>query len=343
MFAGYGAEVLAPEGPHPLASVPPFDSAGNSVQARYFLGGRKAVRSGNLHDAIADAAIIITDSDNPSIHPDTLTEHNPGALVISLTPYGLRGPHSEWVGDDLTITARSGWASVNGLQGQPPLKGSGYQASFQAGTFAFGVAIAAFIDALSTADPTGQVIDIAEFDVLASTFSPAPLRYQYSGFIWPRRSVVDVNEGPVPVKDGYFALTISRPAFWIKAMRVLGLPDLAEDPELAQPGLRGKFKDRFVDRVGNAMLEWTRMDLFYALGEQRVIAGPVLTMDELATNPQFTAREFLAPVDDPGKQYDDVAFPGSFARMSKSRWQRADGAAQRPLCSGFSTPGTIKV
>ena len=125
----------------------------------------------------------------------------------------------------------SGWAFVNGLQGREPLKSSGLQASYQTGTFAVGVVVSALIEQWANDSP-GQLIDIAERDVLVSTAAPAPLRWQYSGFVWSRRAAVDMNEGPVPVKDGWFALTISRPAFWQKAMHLLGLPDLAEDAEL---------------------------------------------------------------------------------------------------------------
>jgi crotonobetainyl-CoA:carnitine CoA-transferase CaiB-like acyl-CoA transferase len=339
-FAGYGAEVLTPVVDHPLTREPPFDEAGNSVHARYFLGGRKHISTPDLQAALKKAHVAVVD-DSTLQHLDyqisRLHRLNPQMLIVCLSAYGRAGSLKDKPGDDLSVAARSGWASVNGLQGKPPLKGSGFQTSMQAGTFSFGVTLAALIDQLVTSE--GQVIDIAEFDVLASTFSPAPLRYQYSGFIWPRREVVDVNEGPVPVQDGYFALTISRPAFWIKAMRLLGLPDLADDPELQQPGLRGKFKDRFVDRVGEAMRGWKRMDLFNALGEQRVIAGPVLRMNELAENPQLEAREFLQPVG--GERYDETRFPGGYACMSVSAWQRADGAAARVSVADFNTSRQI--
>jgi len=333
LFAGYGAQVITiePAGGHPVRSHPPFDTNGVSIPARYLLGGRSAAAPAEIESLARTAHVIIVSAD-AAAH----AARNPRAIVCAITPHGLDGTRAELPGNDLTASAWSGWASVNGIAGRTPLKGSGYQSSYQAGTFVFGTAICALIEQLSSGGP-GQIIDVAEADVLVSTFAPAPLRYQYSGFVWPRKPALDVNEGPVPVRDGYFALTISRPGFWVKAMRILGLHDLADDPELQQPGLRPKFKDRFADRLATAMAAWTRMDLFDALGAERVIAGPVLRMDEFADNPQFEARRFLKYAE------TGVRFPGSFAQLEKSVWQVADGATQREWVSRFSTGDTIAV
>jgi len=316
LLAGFGAEVVGIEAAsgHTLRSQAPFDKQGQSIPARYFLAGRRLAAAAEAGSFIDAANIIIASAVTGDDAAPQLSARNPNALVCAITPYGMEGELADTPGNDLTACATSGWAYVNGLQGREPLKASGYQASYQAGTFAFATIVAALIEKLAQHTP-GQIIDIAERDVLVSTSAPAPLRYQYSGFRWSRKAAVDVNEGPVPVKDGWFALTMSRPAFWIKAMHLLGLPDLAEDKDLQQAGIRPKYKERFVDRVAEAMGGWTRMDLFEALGQRRVIAGPVLRMDELADNPQFDARGFFR-VDD-----DGTKVPGPFARMSRSAWR----------------------
>jgi len=316
LLGDYGAEVIGiePDGGHPLRSDGPFDSDGMSIPAQYFLVNRRLARQNQLEVLARHANIILTSEADGVPAVGELSSLNPDALICAITPYGLDGELSDYEGNDLTACASSGWAWVNGLKDREPLKSSGYQASYQSGTFAFGTLIATLLEQLADNTP-GQIIDVSEREVLVSTSSPAPLRYQYSGFIWPRKPGVDVNEGPVPVKDGWFALTISRPAFWIKAMHLLGLPDLAEDKELQQSGLRHKYKDRFVDRVASAMKDWNRMDLFKALGDQRVIAGPALRIDELGENPQFEGRGFFRAGN------NGVRYPGPFARMSATAWQ----------------------
>ena len=271
-----------------------------------------------------------------------LAEAKPGAVVCSITPCGLDAGDSQQSGNDLTAHARSGWASVNGLKGRPPLKGSGYQASYQAGTLAYGAIVAALIERAASNGP-GQVIDVAEEEVLVSTFAPAPLRCQYSDAVAPRRESVTMNDGPVPVRDGYFALTLSRPLFWRKAMTVLGLPDLAEDKELQQPGVRQKHRDRYTARVESAMAEWTRADLFAALAAERVVAGPAYRIDEMGENPQLVARDFFRTM--PGSA---TRFPGPFARMTGSPWRlrhempdvATDVGTYRP--GGFGTKAPVR-
>jgi crotonobetainyl-CoA:carnitine CoA-transferase CaiB-like acyl-CoA transferase len=308
LLADFGAEALMVESPdgHPLRR--------HSVAASYFLANKRSVPDSGTTELVKAADVVITSS-LPGERLDThaLETLNPGALICAITPHGQTGGRSALPGNDLTVNALSGWASVNGSAGRSPLKASGYQASYQAGTFAFGCIVSALIEQLAS-DNVGQVIDVAELEVLVSTFAPAPLRYQYSGYVWPRKQALDVNEGPVPVADGYFALTISRPAFWIKAMRILGLPDLAGDEELQQAGLRPKLKHRFADRLSAAMAGWNRLDLFDALGRERVIAGPVLRMDEMGENPQFAARDFFR------RSPSGLRFPGPFARMTGSAW-----------------------
>lgn len=350
LLGDYGAEVIAVEGAdgHPLRRDPPFDAQGTGIAARYFLAGKRIAAS--AADAlISGADVILTDGLPGSAEdPRTLLGRNQAAIICAITAHGQHGERARLAGRELTASALSGWASVNGHAGRTPLKASGYQAAYQSGTFAFGCILAALIERLANGS-AGQVIDVAETEVLVSTFAPAPLRYQYSGFVWPRKQRLDVNDGPVPVADGYFALTISRPAFWIRAMKILGLPDLAEDTTLQQPGLRPKHRDRFEQRMRDAMATWTRMDLFDALAAERVIAGPVLTMDELGENPQLLARGFFR------RNGEGVRYPGPFARMARSGWRvpeaerRDDGArfagsgipATRPVRAGGTGSGPL--
>ncbi|MBN85468.1 MAG: hypothetical protein CMD56_07060, partial [Gammaproteobacteria bacterium] len=280
LLADYGADVVLVESDrgHQARRLPPFDGCGQSLMARYVLANKKSIGREAADPLIDVADVIVTGLGDGA----RLFEQNQNAVVCAITPYGQTGELKDCLGNDLTAYARSGWAHCNGLLGRPPLKGSGYQASYQVGTLAFGGVVAALIERLAT-DGFGQLIDISEWETLVSTSSPAPLRYQYSDFLWQRRRApVNMNEGPVPVKDGYFALPLSRPAFWVKAMQLLGLPDLASDEDLQQPGIRPKHATRFAKRVADAMSSWTRMDLFAALGAERVIAGPVLRMDEMA-------------------------------------------------------------
>jgi crotonobetainyl-CoA:carnitine CoA-transferase CaiB-like acyl-CoA transferase len=320
LLADLGADVIGaePSGGHPLRRDPPA--------AAYFLANRRRADLAAIASLAAAADVIVTSESSPETSVAALRGHSDRALIACVTAYG-RGAGS---GNDLTAYATSGWASVNGLAGRAPLKGPGYNASFQSGTFAWAAVTAALLG-----EPAGEVLDIAERDVLCSTLSPAFLRQQYTGNPERRREAADITAGPVPVADGYFALTMSRPHFWQNAMRVLGLDDLAEVPELQTSASRVRRKDQWAGRVQQAMLGWKRAELFDALAARRVIAGPVLDVADLASNAQLTAREFFrGPDEAPGAPRQ----AGPAVRYGRTRWRLARPAPDQ-AGPGQSGPG----
>ncbi len=309
LIADLGADVIGaePAEGNPLRHDPPA--------AAYFLANRRQTDLRSALSLAAEADVILTSESSPETSVAALGGLSGAALIVCITAYGRGSTLAGQPGNDLTAYATSGWASMNGLAAREPLKGPGYNASFQAGTFAWAAVMAALLG-----EPAGEVLDIAERDVLCSTFSPAILRQQYTGLPEGRREIADITAGPVPVADGYFALTMSRPHFWQSAMRILGLDDLAEVPELQASASRAQRKEQWADRVQQAMLGWKRKDLFDALAARRVIAGPVLDMADLEQNPQLVAREyFRAPDEDTASPRQ----PGPPARYGRTRWRLA--------------------
>jgi len=323
MLADFGADVALFEGSdgHPTRALAPFDDADNSVIAEYVLANRRSavvdVEQADGRAAIrsaierADVLVINKSSADLATHgPDhaSLLQQKPGLIMCSITPHGSTGPRSEHPGNDLTAAALSGWASINGLADRPPLKPSGLQASYCAGTMAYGSIVAALLSRHNQPPHQGQFIDISEIEVMASTFSPALLNSQYLGEPQARQTKVDMSTGPVPVNDGHFALTISRPHFWRDAMNVLGLDDLADDPRWATSWYRKEHSEEYVHRAQAELAKWNKMDLFDTLAALRVIAGPVLETDELADNEHLRDRRFFRSPDEGGPEFPGTAF-----------------------------------
>jgi crotonobetainyl-CoA:carnitine CoA-transferase CaiB-like acyl-CoA transferase len=328
LLADLGADVIGaePAGGHPVRRDPPA--------AAYFLANRRRADLPAALSLAAAADVILASESSPETSVAALRERSGTALIACITACGRGSTVAGQPGNDLTAYATSGWASMNGVAGRAPLKGPGYNASFQAGTFAWAAVTAALLG-----EPAGEVLDIAERDVLVSTLSPAFLRQQYTGSPERRRPVADITAGPVPVADGYFALTMSRPHFWQSAMRILGLDDLAEVPELQTAASRAERKEQWAQRVQQAMLGWKREDLFDALAARRVIAGPVLDLADLEQNPQLVAREFFrAPDAAPG----GPRLPGPPARYGRTRWRLArpaPAAGPAGTAGRFAGPG----
>ncbi|MCC7090134.1 MAG: CoA transferase [Chloroflexi bacterium] len=335
LLADLGADVilLEPPGGHPLRSEAPFDLDGRSLVAEYFLANKRAARfdfeaddcAGRLA-ALAKPVDVVVTSLRPSeagrLGLSYAAFGNASLVVAHITPYGISGKRADTPGNELTVAALSGWAALNGQASSSPLRPTGHQVAFCAGTVAAGCVIAALVDR-DREGGAGQEVDISELDVMVSAGSPGILRGQYTGHSTPRRESADVTAGPVPVADGYFALTISRAHFWRDAMTVLGLHDLAEDPRWETSWYRQSHKDEYSGRVGEAMLGWKKADLFEELAARRVVAGPVLTMEELRSNSHLAERHFWT-------EADGQDFPGAPFRMSATPWRLRSRAPEPP-------------
>ena len=323
MLADFGADVALFEDAdgHPVRRLGPFDDTGNSVIAEYVLADRRSAilefKSSDgisaVRAAVASADVLVCSGTQAEMETcgldfNSLLKLNPGIVICSITPHGSTGARSKHPGNDLTTAALSGWASINGLAGKPPLKPSGLQSSYCAGTVAYASIVSALLASCNQNPLLGQFIDVSELEVMTSTFGPALLTSQYQREPQPRKTKVDMSTGPVPVKDGHFALTISRPHFWRDAMNVLGLDDLANDPRWNTSWYRKEHADEYVYRAQEKLAQWNKMDLFDTLAALRVIAGPVLETDELSENVHLKERGFFRAPENSGPQHPGPAF-----------------------------------
>lgn len=346
LLAGYGAYVIAvePVTGNRLHSLAPFDDAGASIPADYWLANKDiltfdfdepAELEGLRAIAAWEADVVVstfTPSEAAALGLDYASLAAPGMVMTHVTPWGYNGPLAEVPGNDLAVAARSGWASINGLAGKAPLKPNGWLCSYYGGVSAFTATLAALYE--RTQSGHGQEVDVAVLDAMLVGFAPAFSRAQYTGTGVQRPAQPDMLTGPVPVKDGHFALTISRAHFWRDAMNLLGLPDLAEDPRWEASWYRAAHKDEYVGRVQERMGQWTKAELFEELAVRRVVAGPVLTMAELFENEHLRERGFWDGAEDD----DDKLFAGAPAKFSRTPWQPAKPAKWTNVVDGRATP-----
>ncbi|MBM4410710.1 MAG: hypothetical protein FJ037_05205 [Chloroflexi bacterium] len=312
MLAALGADVVVVEPPsgHPLRTIAPFGPDGTSIPAAYWLADKRSVtidldsiEGQATARRLAGRVDILVSSYRPSeLAARRLRYADLGATSLIMghvTPHGMDGPLAEVPGNDLTDAARSGWASINGNIDREPLKPAAWGSSMCAGIAASSAIVAALFHR-DRHPGEGQEVDVAEVDVLAGMFAPALARSTYANEVFRRRDATDTLGGPVPVKDGHFALTLSRAHFWRDAMNLLGLPDLAEDPRWGASFYRQQHRDEYMGRVTEAMAQWDKAELFEELAVRRVVAGPVLTMAELAVNEHLRSRGFwVRPEGDP--------------------------------------------
>ncbi|HLZ70258.1 MAG TPA: CoA transferase [Dehalococcoidia bacterium] len=362
LLAGFGADVLKiePPGGEEGRGLPPFfDEVEGAERSAFFRWLNAGKRMAGLNVLSAEGAKTVRrlarDADlllagyaadrllAVGAGSIDLRAENPGLIVVSLGPCE-EGPWRDLALDDLTAYALSGWAALNGRPGREPLKGSGYQASFQAGIAAFIAALGAVFHRDRTGE--GQHVDVSLLDATVASFAPALLAAQYEGEpLKPRPP--DFTGGPVPAADGYFALTLSRGHFWRDAMNELGLPELAFDERFYEPSYRQQHAKEVASIVEERIARRGARELFDALARLRVVCGMVLSAADLYANEHVIAREFMQPLARPDG--GTLPAPGAPFRMSRTPWRDAlpsarlgedtEAALARPFpVSGRATP-----
>ncbi len=332
LLADFGADVIKVEPPagEPGRSLPPRKEGAAGPEASIFFAYLNSNKRGMTLDieskagqsllrALVRGADVVVEGFRPGyldslgLGYDRLESARPGLVMTSITPFGQTGPWSEREGNDLTIYALSGWASINGLPDMPPLKGSGCQASYVG-------ALAGFLGTLSALvyrdrHGVGQQVDVSVLEALTELFGPRLLQAQHAGQE-PIREKADFMKGPVEAKDGYFSLTLSRAHFWRDAMNELGLPELAEG-ELFWD--RARHRAELSTLIEPKIRERGMHELFDKLSTLRVVSGMVLTTEDLYSDPHIRDRGFFSEIEQPA--LGSVEMPGAPFKMTETPWE----------------------
>ena len=226
---------------------------------------------------------------------DTVKEVHPSIVYCSLTGYGQDGPYRDVAGHDINYLGYAGVLGLTGAAGGPPVISGVQIADLGAGgMFAALSILAGYIHMKSTGE--GQHIDVSMLDGSISwlTINTGEL---FTGGLGPERGT-QVLQGATPcynvyeAKDGYMAVGALEGKFWARLCELLGRPEYA-DMQFSIEKFDEIFawlKETFATRT---RAEW--MDVF---GREDACVSPVLSLSEMAADPQVVHREMIIEVDD---------------------------------------------
>ncbi|MCJ2180204.1 CoA transferase [Novosphingobium album (ex Hu et al. 2023)] len=257
MLGTMGGRVLLvePNGGTPLRREPPFlpgidgtESEESALFAYLAAGMESAVidlaapeGQARLADCLTGADVFIDDTpvaarEELGISETSLSERFPELIHVSVLPFGAYGPKAGWKGEDAVIQHAGGEGNLlpNGLAvemfpDRAPLKIGGHFGEMQGG-------IAAALGALSAlwARPEcgGQYVDISCQDANLAVGAFAIQRLG-DGSIEHRVERSFRYGGVIPCADGYLELLTLEQRQWDGLVDLLGRPEWALDPALA--------------------------------------------------------------------------------------------------------------
>ena len=235
-------------------------------------------------DATAD--VLITTSD-PCLEASSLSGD---AVHLCITPHGLESPLSGQPGNNLTISARSGWSHINRFRDEPPLQMPRHQAGYVGGITGYISAAAAL--RRRHHDNVPELVDVSELEAFALTAKPWAMSAVYADLgetAGPAGHRPRGRPGPLwDAADGRINFGIGDFRNWTEAMTALGLPEIGEIEELI-PDIGRHSKDlRFINQaIADSMTNLERWPVFHQLTRLRCVTGVMQDISEVVGNEQL--------------------------------------------------------
>ncbi|MFC5852634.1 CaiB/BaiF CoA transferase family protein [Streptomyces chlorus] len=230
-----------------------------------------------------------------------LSAANPRLVLVRVTGFGQFGPYAHRPGFGTLAEAMSGFAAITGEPDSPPtLPPFGLADSIAGLTTAYAV-----LTALAGRDRTGegQVVDMALIEPILTALGPQPTWYDQLGHVQPRtgnRSQNNAPRGTYLTADGtWVAVSTSAQSVAERVMRLVGRPELIDEPWFATGAGRAQHADVLDEAVGGWIACRTRTDVLAAFEKAEAAVAPVQDVRDVMADPQYQALNTITTVDDP--------------------------------------------
>ncbi|MBY8847073.1 CaiB/BaiF CoA-transferase family protein [Streptomyces sp. SP2-10] len=230
-----------------------------------------------------------------------LSAANPRLVLTRVTAFGQFGPYAHRPGFGTLAEAMSGFAAVTGEPDAPPtLPPFGLADSIAGLATAYAV-----LTALSGRERTGagQVVDMAIIEPILSVLGPHPTWYDQLGYVQERTGNRSANNAPrntYRTADGcWIAVSTSAQSVAERVLRLVGRPELTEEPWFATGVERAAHADVLDEAVGSWIAARTRAEVLAAFEKAEAAAAPVQDVRDVLADPQYQALETVTTVTDP--------------------------------------------
>ena len=224
-----------------------------------------------------------------------LSAQHPRLVYVAASGWGQDGPYAQRPGLDIMAQGMSGLMSITGEEGgQAPVK-IGVPVTDL--TCALWGALAA-VAALRVRDQTGrgQLIDVSLFEAGVALAVWEAGRYFATGEVPKPLGSSHQTSAPyqaLRAKDGFFTAGATTAPNWLAFCKVLGRPELAEDPRFAKGPVRYQNRHALIPLIEEITEQETSRHWVEVLQESGVPCGLLQTYDQVFNDPHLNARNFF--------------------------------------------------
>ncbi|HXG03522.1 MAG TPA: CaiB/BaiF CoA-transferase family protein [Candidatus Binatia bacterium] len=218
---------------------------------------------------------------------ETLAADNPRLIYASISGFGQEGPYRDRPGYDQIAQGMSGLMWLTGTPETAPLRVGIPIGDLLAGYFcAIGI-LAALQERQRSG--RGQYVSTSLLEALVGSLSFQAVRYLNTGEVPSpvgNHHPLTAPMGVYRASDGFLNLAVGNDDMWRRLCRVLGVPEVADDPRFAtnparvanRPALDALLEGRLARR---SVTEWVAV-----LNDAGVACGPISKLDQVFADPQ---------------------------------------------------------
>ena len=287
----------------------------------------KAPRGRAMFEEMVKGADVVVENLGPGamdrlgLGYDALRRLNPRIIHASVKGFGSGGPYAEYKSFEWIAQAMAGAMSMTGSPDGPPTKAIGGLADTGAGLHtAIGI-LAAIVQRQRTG--VGQQVEVAQQDAVVNLLR-IHLRDSYAtGRPVPRQGNRSTNAAPSNLyrcrpggPNDYVFIHLATVEMWKTLTRIVGRPELGDDPRYADRRDRVEFIDE-IDAMIEAWTEKrTKHEVLEILAPAGIPCGAVLDSTEVLADRHLRQRGFIVDLEHPRRGV--YPMPANPVRMSDS-------------------------
>jgi formyl-CoA transferase len=249
---------------------------------------------------------------------------NEDVILVSISGFGQFGRESERAGYDPLAQAASGFLSLSGEPDGEPVKAPTFLGDDLAGLHAALAALAALRHRDRTGE--GQHVDVSLLDAMLFQ-TPGYLTLGALGVELPRlgnQFRIAAPANAYACRDGRVIAGVVVDEHWRVLARLLGRPELADDPGYATGPARLARRDAVDRLLADWLAQRSVAEAVEQLGGAGLPIAPVRSYAEAARDPLLRDRDMLQEVDVEGAR--SVPVVGPAAKFSRTPTRVRTGA-----------------
>lgn len=245
---------------------------------------------------------------------------NPRIVLVRISGYGQTGPYREKAGYGNVSESMGGLRYITGFPDRPPVRvGVSLGDTLAAQQAVFGALMA-----LRVAEHTGhgQIVDVAITEAVFAVTEGMLTEYAHKGVVRERAGNKLLRAAPSNVyrtgDDKWIAIGGNGENVFRRFVGAMNKPEMASDPRFVNNRARITNHD-VLDEIIEA---WTAThplaEIQQLLDAAGVPAGPVMSIADIATDPQFQARGMVARVPDARMPEGAAVMSGVIPRLTET-------------------------